>query len=176
MGIFDKLLGNKITGGSNVSGIEVQAQPLTVCAPFTGTALKMDEIPDPVFSQGVLGQGCGVDPTEETVYAPFDGMVIQTTDTKHALGLASVDGIELLIHVGLDTVVMNGEGFTCMVKEGQNIKAGQPLMTFSLSGIKAAGHPATTAVVVTNADDFAGVEMLTTGQVQHGAAILRVNK
>lgn len=177
MGIFDKLFGGKgAAPAAAAPGIEAQAQPLTVCAPFTGTAMKMAEIPDPVFSQGILGQGCGVEPTEETVYAPFDGTVIQTTDTKHALGLASVDGIELLIHVGMDTVAMGGQGFTCLVQEGQHIQAGQPLMTFSLADIRAAGHPATTAVVITNADDFGGVELATEGAITHGAPLLKLLK
>lgn len=177
MGIFDKLFGGKgAAPAAAAPGIEAQAQPLTVCAPFTGTAMKMQEIPDPVFSQGILGQGCGVEPTEETVCAPFDGTVIQTTDTMHALGLASVDGIELLIHVGMDTVAMGGQGFTCLVQEGQTIQAGQPLMTFSLADIRAAGHPATTAVVVTNADDFGGVELATEGAVTHGAPLLKLLK
>lgn len=176
MGIFDKLFGSKTGAASTVSGIEAQAQPMTICAPFNGTAMNLENIPDPVFSQKILGLGCGVEPAEETVYAPFDGKVTQTTDTKHAVGITSVDGIELLIHVGMDTVSMGGKGFTCLVQEGQNIKAGQPLMTFSITDIQSAGHPATTAVVVTNADEFAKVELLTTGQVQHGAPLLRVNK
>lgn len=177
MGIFDKLFGNKGSAPTAADpGIEVQTQPLTVCAPFTGTAMKLEEIPDPVFSQGILGQGCGVEPTEETVYAPFDGTVIQTTDTKHALGLTSVDGIELLIHVGMDTVAMGGQSFTCLVQEGQRIQAGQPLLTFSSTAIHAAGHPATTAVVVTNADDFGGVELVTEGAISHGAPLLKLLK
>lgn len=177
MGIFDKLFGNKGSAPTAAApGIDVQTQPLTVCAPFTGTAMKLEEIPDPVFSQGILGQGCGVEPSEETVYAPFDGTVIQTTDTKHALGLASVDGIELLIHVGMDTVAMGGQSFTCLVQEGQRIQAGQPLLTFSSTAIHAAGHPATTAVVVTNTDDFSGVELVAEGAITHGAPLLHLRK
>lgn len=171
MGLFDKLLRSKAP-----ESIAAQSAPLTVCAPFSGAAMKMEEIPDPVFSQGVLGTGCGLDPAEETVYAPFDGTVSQTTDTFHAVGVASEDGVELLIHVGMDTVEMAGKGFQCLVKKGQAVKAGQPLMTFTLADIQSAGHPPVTAVVVTNADDFAGVELLVNGQVEHGAPLLRVVK
>ena len=127
MGFFDKLLGK--SAAAEDTG--VSSQPLTVLAPFSGSAMKLEDIPDPVFSQGILGPGCGMDPAEETVYAPFDGSVIQTTDTKHAVGVVSADGIEVLIHVGMDTVEMGGQGFTCMVKEGDKIKAGQPLMKAS---------------------------------------------
>ncbi len=173
MGFFDKLLGRDNTAPA---GNGTQAAPLTVCAPFSGTAMKLEDIPDPVFSQGILGPGCGVDPGEETVYAPFDGSVIQTTDTMHAVGVVSSDGVEVLIHVGMDTVEMGGKGFTCLVKEGDKIKAGQPLMKFTLADIQAAGHPAVTAVVVTNADDFAGVELVAEGAVEHGAPLLKLSK
>ena len=173
MGFFDKLLG-KDTAAND--GIEARAAALTVCAPFTGAAMKLEDIPDPVFSQGILGPGCGMDPAEETVYAPFDGTVTQTTDTKHALGVTSADGVEVLIHVGMDTVEMGGKGFPCMVKEGDKIKAGQPMLKFTLADIQAAGHPAVTAIVVTNADDFAGVELVAEGTVEHGAPLLKLKK
>ena len=112
------------------------AEPLTVYAPFGGSAIAMEQIPDPVFSEGILGKGCGLEPAEETVCAPFNGTVTQVIDTKHAVGVTSKDGLELLIHVGMDTVAMNGEGFTCLVKEGDTVKLGQKLMTFSMEAIK----------------------------------------
>ena len=136
----------------------------------------MEEIPDPVFSEGILGKGCGLEPAEETVCAPFNGTVTQVIDTKHAVGVTSKDGLELLIHVGMDTVAMNGEGFTCLVKEGDTVKLGQKLMTFSMEAIKAAGHPATTAVVVTNADDFADIQVLAQGEIAQGAPLLKASK
>ena len=152
------------------------AEPLTVYAPFSGNAIALEEIPDPVFSEGILGKGCGLEPGEETVCAPFNGTVTQVIDTKHAVGVTSKDGVELLIHVGMDTVAMNGEGFTCLVKEGDAVKMGQKLMTFSMEAIKAAGHPVTTAVVVTNADDFADIQVLAKGQVAQGEPLLKAKK
>ena len=152
------------------------AEPLTVYAPFGGNAIAMEEIPDPVFSEGILGKGCGLEPGEETVCAPFNGTVTQVIDTKHAVGVTSKDGVELLIHVGMDTVAMNGEGFNCLVKEGDTVKLGQKLMTFSMEAIKAAGHPVTTAVVVTNADDFADIQVLAKGQIAQGAPLLKAKK
>ena len=165
--IFGKFGGNK-----NKQATE----PLTVYAPFGGNAIALEEIPDPVFSQGILGQGCGMEPAEETVCAPFNGTVTQVIDTKHAVGVTSKDGLELLIHVGMDTVAMNGEGFTCLVKEGDAVKLGQKLMTFSMEAIKAAGHPVTTAVVVTNADDFADIQVLAQGEIAQGAPLLKAKK
>ena len=172
MGFFDKLLGK--SAAAEETG--VNSQPLTVLAPFSGSAMKLENIPDPVFSQGILGPGCGVDPHEETVCAPFDGSVIQTTDTMHAVGVVSSDGVEVLIHVGMDTVEMGGKGFKCLVKEGDKIKAGQPLLKFTLADIQAEGHPAVTAVVVTNADDFAGVELVAEGEVKQGEPLLKLKK
>ena len=165
--IFGKFGGNK-----NKQATE----PLTVYAPFGGNAIALEEIPDPVFSQGILGQGCGMEPAEETVCAPFNGTVTQVIDTKHAVGITSKDGLELLIHVGMDTVDMKGQGFTCHVKEGDSVKLGQKLITFSMEAIKAAGHPTTTAVVVTNADDFAEIQTLSKGQVAQGAPLLKAVK
>lgn len=170
MGFFDKLLGKENAASGGKSG------QLTVCAPFSGSAMKLEDIPDPVFSQGILGPGCGLDPSEETVCAPFDGSVIQTTDTMHAVGVVSADGVEALIHVGIDTVDMGGKGFECLVKEGDEIKAGQPLLKFTLADIQAAGHPAVTAIVITNADDFSGVELVAEGTVERGAPLLKLKK
>lgn len=162
MGFFDKLSG--------------KGHPLTVAAPFSGRAMRLEDIPDPVFSQGILGPGCGMDPGEETVHAPFDGTVTQVTDTMHALGLTSADGVEVLIHVGIDTVEMNGQGFACLVKEGDAVQAGQRLLTFTRAAIEAAGHAPITAIVVTNAGDFAGVELAAQGALERGGALLTVRR
>lgn len=97
----------------------------------------VNEISDPVFSQGVLGPSFGIEPEGKTVCAPFAGTVTQAADTKHAVGLRSADGMELLIHVGMDTVDMNGKGFCCYVKEGAKVSRGQKLMSFTIADIKA---------------------------------------
>lgn len=120
-------------------------------------------MPDETFSAGILGQGLAIHPDDPTVYAPFDGTVIQTVDSKHAVGLRSADGMEVLIHVGIDTVDMNGQGFTLHCKEGDTVKRGQRLLTFDPAAIQAAGHPTVTVVVVTNSDDYQAVKRLKTG-------------
>lgn len=149
--------------------------PAVLDAAAKGTFVPMAEVPDEVFSQGIMGVCCGVEPEEGKVYAPVDGKISQVTDTMHALGIEA-GGMEILIHVGVDTVEMNGKGFTNSVKEGQLVKKGELLMTMDLAEIKAAGHPATVIMAVTNSDDFASVEPVASGAVQPGAGILKVSK
>ena len=128
-----------------------------ILQPVNGNVIPYTQIPDDTFASGVLGQGVGVQPTGETVFAPFDGEITSVADSKHAVGLEH-NGMELLIHVGVDTVAMNGDGFNCLVKEGDQVKAGQPLIRFSREKIKAAGYSDTVAVLLTNSDDMEGVE------------------
>ena len=149
--------------------------PAVLGATAKGDCLPMEKIPDPVFSTGVLGQCCGIDPTEGKVYAPIDGKIVQVADTLHAVGLEAA-GIEILIHVGVDTVDMNGDGFTSSLKVGQSVKKGDLLLTMDLDKIRAAGHPATVITVVTNSDDFASVEAVAQGAVAPGDDILRISK
>ncbi len=124
--------------------------------------VPMAEIPDPTFSQGVLGMCCGVDPETGKVYSPMDGTISQLTDTLHAVGIEA-GGVELLIHASVDTVEMKGDGFRGHIKEGQTVKKGDLLLTMDLEKIKAAGHPATIMVAVTNSDDLASVEAVASG-------------
>ena len=132
----------------------IDCQPGTVYAPVSGTAIPSEEIPDETFATGVLGQGVGINPADGVVVAPFDGEISSVTDTHHAVGVTSPDGMELLIHVGVDTVAMNGEGFQCFVQEGQQVKAGDKLIAFDRDKIAAAGHPDVVVVLVTNSDDY----------------------
>lgn len=148
----------------------------TLKAPFDGEIIPLEQFPDEVFSQGILGKGCGIQPEEESVYAPCAGTVSQLTPTKHAIGLTSQNGMEILIHVGVDTVDMNGAGFTCLVKEGQKVKDGQLLMTFSRQEIEKANHPCITALVITNSDEFGDVRLVANGKVEKGSSVLEVEK
>lgn len=130
----------------------------TVAAPVAGKVIPASEIPDETFASGMLGQGVGILPEEETVLAPFDGKVSSVADTRHAVGVTGPGDMEVLIHVGVDTVKMKGEGFTVLVKEGDAVKAGQPLMRFDRAKIKAAGFPDTVVVLLTNSDDYKDVK------------------
>ncbi len=129
----------------------------TVLQPVKGNVIAREDIPDGTFASGVLGDGVGIEPTDEVVVAPFDGTVSSVAESRHAVGLES-GGMELLIHVGVDTVNMNGDGFTCLVVEDEAVKAGQPLIRFSREKIKAAGYSDTVAVLLTNSEDLEGVE------------------
>lgn len=140
-----------------------------------GNAIPMADIPDPAFSQGFVGFCCGIEPEDGKVYAPADGVVSQVPDTLHAVGMESA-GMELLVHCGVDTVDMKGQGFTMLVKEGQQVKKGDPIMVMDLEVIRAAGHPTTIITAVTNSDDFAKVELAATGPVQVGDEVLKVTR
>ena len=127
----------------------VNASPQVLVAPLSGTVKPITEMPDPVFSSKCMGDGVCIEPTGDTVVAPADATVTVTMPaSNHAVGLTLDNGVELLIHVGIDTVAMGGEGFSCHVKQGDRVKAGEPLLTFSTEKIAAAGHPATTAFIV----------------------------
>ena len=111
--------------------------------------------------RSVLGQGVGIQPENGVVVAPFDGEISSVTDTRHAVGISSPDGMELLIHVGIDTVAMNGDGFECFVQEGQQVKAGDKLIAFDREKIAAAGHPDVVVILVTNSDDYENLTIQT---------------
>lgn len=150
MGLFDKLKGK----GATVTKI-METEKGAIYAPITGNYISQAEIPDKVFSQGILGPGCGIEPAEGEVVAPVNGIISIVADTKHAIGITSEEGAEILIHVGMDTVEMNGDGFKVLVKADQKVVCGQSLLKFDIGKIKKAGHPITTAFVLTNADEYA---------------------
>ena len=148
------------------------AFPLVLAADAKGAVVPMEQIPDEVFAQGILGQCCGIDPTEGKVYAPIDGEITQAPDSGHALGIQGIGDVEVLIHVGVDTVEMKGDGFSPNVK----IKKGDLLLEMDLTKIAAAGHPAVVITVITNTDDFAGVEVVASGTVEPGADLIKISK
>lgn len=135
-------------------------------APVKGIVIPREEIPDSTFASGVLGDGVGIEPEEGVVVAPFDGEISSVTETCHAIGITGPGEMEVLIHVGVDTVKMNGDGFTLLVSEGDKVKAGQKLITFDIEKIRAAGYPATTAVLLTNSEDYEGFQVQKTGHTE----------
>lgn len=151
----------------------VFAEPV-VYAPVAGTVVAREDIPDETFAAGILGDGVGIEPEKGEVVAPFDGVISSTTDTFHAVGISGPVDMELLIHVGVNTVEMKGEGFTLHVKEGDRVKKGQKLITFDIAKIKAAGHPATTAVLVTNSEDYDAFTIEAVQKVAAGAKLITV--
>ncbi|MFD2046425.1 PTS system trehalose-specific EIIBC component [Ornithinibacillus salinisoli] len=129
-----------------------------IYAPISGNIVQLEEVPDPTFSQKMMGDGIAIEPTDGKVVAPFDGEVVQIFPTKHAIGLVSDSGIEVLIHIGLETVALKGEGFETHVRQGDKVKAGEPLVTFDLEFIKEKAKSLVTPIVITNGDQFEGLE------------------
>lgn len=143
-------------------------------SPMNGTVIPLSEVPDAVFSSEMLGKGFGVEPSEGKAYAPVDGEVTTVFDTKHAIGLMSKHGVELLIHIGMDTVKLNGKGFDVKVKTGDQVKAGDLLAEFDMDLIKGEGYPVTTAVVMTNTDDCEEIGEVRTGAATKDTEVLTV--
>ena len=151
-------------------------EKIQILSPVTGTAQDITEVPDAAFSDKVLGDGMAVIPSEGKVYAPADGTVVNITDTKHGIMFKTTQGVELLIHIGLDTVNLKGEHFTAHVTSGTDVKAGDLLVEFDLDAIKAKGYNPVTPVVVTNIDDYIrAVGMPKSGEaVEHGSCLLTI--
>ena len=142
-------------------------------APVKGVVVPMKEIKDDVFSSGVLGTCIGVDPAEGRIVAPADGKIVQVADTLHAIGIQA-GPIEIIIHVGIDTVEMKGDGFESKVKEGQMVKKGEEILLIDLKKIADAGHPATVITAVTNTHELAEVRQTAMGNVDAGSTLLKV--
>ena len=148
----------------------------TVFSPLTGELKSLKDVNDPTFSEEILGKGIAILPKEGIVYAPFDGVVSALFDTKHAIGLTDDQGMELLIHVGLETVNLGGTHFEVHISQGDLVKKGDPLITFDLQEIQKT-HDVITPVLITNADDFSEIVVQKEfGPVKAGDAILTVNK
>ena len=165
----ERLVQEETTGN-----IPVAPQNETIQTPIVGDVVSLENVNDPVFSSGAMGQGIAVKPSQGVVYAPADAEVSIAFATGHAYGLKTVNGAEILIHVGIDTVTMNGEGFEQKVAQGDKVKAGDVLGTFDSNKIAAAGLDDTTMVIVTNTADYASVTPVASGSVVKGDAIIEV--
>jgi len=146
----------------------------TITSPLTGEAVALTSIQDTVFSTETLGKGIAIEPSVGEVHAPCDGTISTFFDTGHAFGFVADSGVELLVHVGMDTIKLAGKGFTPMVKEGDRVKKGQLLLKFDIDYIKSQGLPVTTPVVVSNTDDLSDVTALVTGKVDLNTKLLQI--
>ena len=144
----------------------------TLVSPLTGNLVKLPDVPDPVFSSGALGQGIAVEPTVGKVFAPADAEVTTMFPTGHAVGLLTNNGTEILIHIGMDTVEMEGKGFTVHVAQGDKVKKGQLLIEFDIDAIKAAGHPIITPVLVTNTASYKEIKTAEGATVKNGDKLI----
>lgn len=147
-----------------------------ITAPIKGRAVPLNEVSDEVFSSGMLGQGIAIEPSEGKVFAPVDGVVDNVTDSRHAIGLIAENDANILIHVGIDTVKLNGRNFDVKVEEGAKVKKGDLIMTFDINAIKKSGYKVITPIVICNSDDFTKVNTYADGAVNVGDEIIKITK
>lgn len=150
------------------------AKDTVLSACLNGTVVPLADVKDEAFASGALGDGIAIEPTDGELVAPADGEISSTFETHHAVGMTTVDGAELLMHIGIDTVKLGGKHFTYLVNEGDKVKKGQPLIRFELEAIKAEGYPVTTPLIVCNTDDYAAVAAKASGAVKQGDALLEL--
>lgn len=162
--------------GSEGEGQEKIIKQVEIASPMKGKVLKLDSVQDAAFASGVLGKGAAVLPEEGKVFAPASGVVSALFPTLHALGMETDDGIQILIHIGLDTVQLNGEGFEAMVKQGDRVEKGQLLITFDIDFIKSRGYCIETPVLISNSDEFLDVVETSSEQAEPGELFLNVLK
>ena len=144
-------------------------------SPLSGKVIALSEIDDPVFAGGAMGNGIAIEPTDNKVYAPFDGEIEFIAESKHAIGLKSEDGVELLIHVGMDTVQMDGKGFDVKVKSNEKVKAGELLLEFDKEAIQKAGYSLITPVVITNSFEFEQKQLCLDQEISYGKSIINLS-
>ncbi|KGX93792.1 PTS glucose transporter subunit IIA [Pontibacillus halophilus JSM 076056 = DSM 19796] len=155
--MFKKLFGKK----------EQNNEELLV-APLTGKILDLEEVPDPVFSQKMMGEGLAIEPTSGEVVSPVKGEIVQLFPTKHAIGIKTDSGLEILVHIGLETVSMNGEGFEGHVEVGNKVKPGDKLITFDLDLVKEKAKSIVTPIIITNSDVVEQMDKLNSGEATKG--------
>ena len=157
----------------------VAGQEVVLTAPLNGTVVALEDVPDPVFSSGAVGKGAGIEPSDGAsikVVAPADGSVVVAPSSGHAYGLALDNGLEILIHVGIDTVNLEGKGFDVKVGKGDRVKAGQTLVVVDRAVIEEAGYKLVTPVLVTNYMNFAEVEVIASGDIEAGTDLVKATK
>ena len=150
------------------------AKDAVLVSPMNGVVVPMNEVKDEAFAACVLGDGVAVEPEEGKLFAPADGVIDNVFDSKHAIGMTTTEGVELLLHVGIDTVKLAGQHFTVGVSAGQKVKQGDLLLTFEMDAIKAAGYLCTTPMIVCNTDDYQSIRPLATGPIKAGQKLLEI--
>ncbi len=153
-----------------------QEDKIILASPLQGEILPLEKVQDPVFASGALGKGVAIEPTEGKLYAPADGEITTLFPTGHAVGLTTTEGVELLMHIGMDTVELDGKGFELSVKQGDSVKKGDLLVTFDIAAIKEASYPVVTPIVVTNTNDYLDVLDMNQTDVLHGEDFLAIIK
>lgn len=158
--MFKKLFGKK----------EEPVKTVQLMAPVSGNAVALERVPDPVFAEKMMGDGLAIEPSEGLVVSPVDGEIMQVFPTKHAIGIRAKNGAEILIHIGLETVSLNGEGFQTFIKEGDKVRVGDKLVAFDLEIIKEKAKSTVTPIIITNTDKAASLDIKGEGQVERAAS------
>ncbi len=161
-----------VTGGNEMR----EEKEITIYSPIEGKAVTLEKVSDGVFSSGMLGNGIAIEPTKGRAVAPIEGTVSTVFETKHAIGITSDNGVEILIHIGLDTVQLNGKHYTTHVKTGEHVKPGDLLVEFDMENIKLEGYPVITPVIITNTTDYKQVKGIITGEVKEKEPIIKISK
>lgn len=149
------------------------SEEIVLCAALSGKVIPLQEVEDDVFNKGMLGQGVAILPKEGKVFAPCDGVISTVPSTKHAVGIAGAANTEILIHVGMDTVKLEGKYFDCKVKAGDSIKKGDILLEFDMNAIQSAGYTLVTPMVICNSDDYNNINIIASGEIQAGTELIR---
>ncbi len=149
---------------------EEAVQAITLMAPLSGNAVDLSAVPDPVFSEKMMGDGLAIEPSEGVAVSPVEGEIIQVFPTKHAIGIRAKNGAEILIHIGLETVGLKGEGFETFVNEGDKVQPGDKLVAFDLDIIKAKAKSTVTPIIITNTDDAQSLGSKASGKVEKGTS------
>lgn len=175
IGIDEKKSGDSRKEQSEDEGLESQMEE-EITAPVSGSVIAMENIHDETFAQGILGEGCAIEPIDGKVYAPVDGQISSLFDTKHAFGITSQGGAEILIHIGIDTVNLQGKYFRSHIKENEYVKKGQLLVEFDNEEIKKEGYRTETIILVTNIDEFEKLEVVKESSVENGKTLMWIRR
>jgi glucose-specific phosphotransferase system IIA component len=171
---FKKIVKGFLSGFSNENEVIKDSNAEVIYSPMKGRILPLSEVPDAIFAEKMIGDGVAIEPEDNLIVSPVDGEIVTIFDTKHALALRTKSGVELLLHIGIDTVELGGEGFTAFVKEGQRVKTGDKLMEVDFKFIKSKGKSVITPLVVANISEFAGIDEITEGRTEHNSALFRI--
>lgn len=147
---------------------KAKEKEVSIIAPLNGEVRSLEQVPDPMFAQKIIGDGVAIQPAEGMLVAPVKGKVVHVASTLHAIGLVTDEGLEILCHIGIDTVKMDGQGFKAFVKAGDSVHPGDKLISFDIQLIEQAGYPTITPIIITNGDKVATNKQIVSGNVQAG--------
>lgn len=167
----------KLFQTSKEEKVKSTTDSIIVKSPIKGKILSLEEVPDEVFAQKLLGEGIAMIPEEGVIYSPVDGEVVQLfMPSKHAIGIRSNEGVEVLIHIGIDTVSMNGDGFEAFVDTGSTVTCGQELIRFDIDKVEKNAKTAITPIIITNSHELKNINIIANGNIGVGEEIIKVEK